>query len=52
MSNINWGCTQREPTRKEIKSYNKWKKYLSDSRLSQEAIESRARSFAEQGRNP
>ena len=38
----------RNPTRKEMASFNKWVKYLSDSRLSKDEIYSRAASFTSQ----
>ncbi len=36
----------RAPTKRELKNFNKWKKYLSDSKLSQSEIYSRAASLA------
>lgn len=43
---INWGIVERPPTKKELRLYRKWKKYLSDSRLSKSEIETRARRYA------
>jgi len=40
----------RQPTKREAKLYRRWVKYLSDSKLSESEIHSRAASFAEQGR--
>jgi len=47
---IDWSSVdrKRQPTRKEKASYRNWKKYLSDSKLSPEEINSRAKAFASQ----
>lgn len=42
----------RKPTRKERGRYQRWVKYLSDSRLSEDEIHNRAAQFAAQGREP
>lgn len=49
---IDWSSIdkKRPPTRKELASYRKWRKYLSDSRLSPEEVDSRAKHFAELGK--
>lgn len=41
---------KRKPTKKEMKHFNKWVKYLSDSKLTKEEVYSRAASFTSQGR--
>lgn len=52
MSAIDWSVVKRKPTKKELKLYNRWVAYLRDSRLNNEEIYRRARSFTEQGRTP
>lgn len=49
---IMWPEERREPTAKELARYRRWVKYLSDSKLTTAEIRSRAREYAEQGREP
>lgn len=42
---------KRKPTRKEAARYKRWVKYLSDSRLSEDEIHSRAKAFTKRGRD-
>ena len=42
----------RRPTKKEKARYQRWVKYLKDSKLSEEQIHERAARFTEQGREP
>lgn len=37
----------REPTKREFKNYNKWLRYLKDSRLSESEVYSRAANLAQ-----
>jgi hypothetical protein len=41
-----------QPTRKERGRYQRWVKYLKDSRLTEEQIHERATRLTEQGREP
>lgn len=52
MSNLDWSkvAPRREPTKKQVKLYRGWKKYLSNSRLDIETIERRAKHHAENNR--
>lgn len=51
---IDWSSMRpvRQPTRKEKGRYQRWVKYLTDSKLTQEQIHERATRLAEQGREP
>jgi hypothetical protein len=51
---IDWSKMKpvREPTRKERGRYQRWVKYLKDSKLSEQQIHERAARLAEQGREP
>lgn len=37
----------RQPTKRELKNYNKWLRYLKDSRLTESEVYSRAASLAQ-----
>jgi hypothetical protein len=53
MTKINWPKEPvRQPTKKEKANFNNWVRYLSDSRLSQSEIYSRAADFASKGEKP
>jgi hypothetical protein len=43
---------KRPPTRKERGRYQRWVRYLKDSRLTEEDIHQRAANFAEKGWEP
>jgi hypothetical protein len=51
---IDWSKMKptREPTRKEKGRYQRWVKYLKDSKLSEQQIHERAARLTEQGRDP
>ena len=51
---IDWSGMRpvRKPTQKERGRYQRWVKYLTDSRLTQEQIHERATRLTEQGREP
>ena len=51
---IDWSSMRpsRQPTRKEKGRYQRWVKYLTDSKLTQEQIHERATRLTEQGREP
>lgn len=42
----------RQPTKKEMARFNKWVKYLSDSKLSKSQVYERAAIYAARGENP
>lgn len=51
---IDWSDMRpdRKPTRKERGRYQRWVKYLSDSKLTEQQIHERAARLTEQGREP
>lgn len=51
---IDWSGMKsvRQPTRKERGRYQRWVKYLKDSKLSEQQIHERAARLTEQGREP
>lgn len=51
---IDWSDMRsvRKPTRKERGRYQRWVKYLKESKLSEEQIHERAARLTEQGRDP
>lgn len=46
---LDWSdiAPKKKPTKKQIALYHKWVKYLRDSRLTEQDIQSRAKTFAE-----
>lgn len=51
---IDWSGMKpaRQPTRKERGLYQRWVKYLKDSKLNEQQIHERAARLTEQGRQP
>lgn len=53
MSEINFPkAPKKSPTKKQMRLFNRWVAYLSDSKLSQDEIYNRAAKYAEQGLKP
>jgi hypothetical protein len=51
---IDWSSVKptRKPNKKELNRYQRWVKYLKDSKLTQEEIHKRAIRLTEQNRDP
>lgn len=47
-----WAPGKGEPTRAEVGKYQRWKKYLTHSKLDAQTIHERAAQYAEQGLEP
>jgi hypothetical protein len=51
---IDWSDMRpkKKPTRRQRGRYQRWVRYLKDSRLSRDEVHSRAASYAEKGKEP